>query len=414
MALIDKKVSEAYSGRDISSLSDRPNEDGLTAQDLKARFDQLGKEVIPKYNQVIDILVAGNIEEIMSAGQGINVIDVYDTYLEFITAHPTGNINDIYGVRVAPNVQTYIWSVASSVWKEFALIGDKDKIGNLVYTENNYITDGEEVTDSLDKLDIALKDVDDAKQPNLVSGTNIKTINGTPILGSGNLPTDWNVLNVTLTYASADSPTFVANTSVDLTSIISVGMKLRLTQTTVKYFIVTAITSTSITLYGGTDYTLANVGIVDVRYSFVKAPFGFPLNPEKWTVTASFNTNVPQTSALANTWYNLNSALISVPIGLWKMEYSVIAQSGAGSSEDRYLNVTLSTANNSQSNPAYSNQFAQPACTFSRFPFYKEFIFSTASKILLYLNTMSNVAVESLSNLGNETPTIIKAVCAYL
>ncbi len=58
MALIDKKVSEAYSGRDISSLSDRPNEDGLTAQDLKARFDQLGKEVIPKYNQLIDLLVA--------------------------------------------------------------------------------------------------------------------------------------------------------------------------------------------------------------------------------------------------------------------------------------------------------------------------------------------------------------------
>lgn len=188
MALIDKKVSEAYSGRDISSLSNRPNEDGIDGEELKARFDQLGKEVIPKYNQVIDILVAGNIEEIMSAGQGINVIDVYDTYLEFITAHPTGNINDIYGVRVAPNVQTYIWSVASSVWKEFALIGDKDKIGNLVYTENNYITVGEEVTDSLDKLDIALKDVDDAKQPTLVSGTNIKTINGNSVLGGGDIP----------------------------------------------------------------------------------------------------------------------------------------------------------------------------------------------------------------------------------
>lgn len=189
MALIDKKVSEAYSGRDISSLSNRPNEDGIDGEELKARFDQLGKEVIPKYNQVIDILVAGNIEEIMSAGQGINVIDVYDTYLEFITAHPTGNINDIYGVRVAPNIQTYIWSVASSVWKEFALIGDKDKIGNLVYTENNYITVGEEVTDSLDKLDIALKDVDDAKQPTLVSGTNIKTINGNSVLGGGDIPT---------------------------------------------------------------------------------------------------------------------------------------------------------------------------------------------------------------------------------
>ncbi len=257
------------------------------------------------------------------------------------------------------------------------------------------------------------KDLPDETTP--LSAANLNKIeDALETLSNNPTSSDWNSISATLTYASADSPTFVVNTSVDLTSIISVGMKLKLIQTTVKYFIVTAITSTTITLYGGTDYTLANATITLPYLSFVKAPFGFPLNPEKWTVTATFNTNVPQTSAGANTWYNLNSALIAVPIGLWKMEYLVIAQCGPGASADRYLNVTLSTANNSQSNSAYSNQFAQPACTFSRFPFYKEFIYSTASKISLYLNTMSNVAVESLSNLGTETPTIIKAVCAYL
>ena len=56
MAITDKKVSETYAGRDISSLSDRPNEDGLTGAQLKARFDQLGKEVIPNYNDLIDEL----------------------------------------------------------------------------------------------------------------------------------------------------------------------------------------------------------------------------------------------------------------------------------------------------------------------------------------------------------------------
>lgn len=224
----------------------------------------------------------------------------------------------------------------------------------------------------------------------------------------------WSPANATLTYASADSPTFVANTSVDLTSVISVGMKIKLTQTTVKYFIVTAITSTTITLYGGTDYALVNEGSVNVQFSSMKAPFGFPMNPDKWTVTATFNTDVPQTSAIANTWYNLNSALISVPIGSWIVDYIVIAQNGVGVSEDRYLNVTLSTSNNSQSNAAYSNQFAQPACTFSRFPFYKVFPYINTIKTTLYLNTMSNTNTNSLSNLGTETPTIIKAVCAYL
>lgn len=56
MAITDKKVSETYAGRDISSLSDRPNQDGLTGAQLKARFDQLGKEVIPNYNDLIDEL----------------------------------------------------------------------------------------------------------------------------------------------------------------------------------------------------------------------------------------------------------------------------------------------------------------------------------------------------------------------
>jgi len=35
----------------------------------------------------------------------------------------------------------------------------------------------------------------------------------------------WQPISATLTYASADSPTFVANTSVDLTSFISVGIE---------------------------------------------------------------------------------------------------------------------------------------------------------------------------------------------
>lgn len=58
MVITDYKVSESYSGRDISSLSDRPNADGLSAAALKARFDQLGKEVIPNYNDLIDLLNA--------------------------------------------------------------------------------------------------------------------------------------------------------------------------------------------------------------------------------------------------------------------------------------------------------------------------------------------------------------------
>lgn len=90
------------------------------------------------------------------------------------------------------------------------------------------------------------------------------------------LENGWIPLTGTFTYSSADSPTFVITTSVDLTGIVGLGMKIKLTQATTKYFIVTAITNNSITMYGGTDYTLTNSAISNVYYSMLKAPFGFP------------------------------------------------------------------------------------------------------------------------------------------
>jgi hypothetical protein len=82
----------------------------------------------------------------------------------------------------------------------------------------------------------------------------------------------WNVLEATLTYASANT----INTSVDLTGILGVGDKLKLTQTTVKYYYVIAITSSLITVAINTDYVVANAAITAPYYSHVESPFGFP------------------------------------------------------------------------------------------------------------------------------------------
>lgn len=98
MALIDKKISEAYSGRDISSLSNRPNEDGIDGEELKARFDQLGKEVIPKHNALIDELVielanarsvyVGDTEPTEPKEVWIDTDEAYDVDVEFIQGIP--------------------------------------------------------------------------------------------------------------------------------------------------------------------------------------------------------------------------------------------------------------------------------------------------------------------------------------
>jgi hypothetical protein len=57
-------------------------------------------------------------------------------------------------------------------------------------------------------------------------------------------------------------------------------------------------------LYGGTDYTLAAAGdaITAPYYSVVKAPLGFPLNSNKWTVKVTDATIRSQLTPTANTW----------------------------------------------------------------------------------------------------------------
>lgn len=227
---------------------------------------------------------------------------------------------------------------------------------------------------------------------------------------------EWNTITATLTYASADSPTFVANTSIDLTSVISVGMKLKLTQTTVKYFIVTAITSTTITLYGGTDYTLANATITLPYFSSMKAPFGFPLNPDKWSVIVTDTTLRQQLSPVQNTWYNLGSVNIAIPIGLWIVSFKVYLYGSRTSSGNVPLFVTLSSANNTESDSGYTvatygNSMLAKAEQVVLFPR----TVSLSSKSTLYFNTKTDTTgMESIANKGEQSPTTIKAVCAYL
>ena len=75
----------------------------------------------------------------------------------------------------------------------------------------------------------------------------------------------------TTTTFSYTSATRIA-TSADLTTVLGVGDKIKLTQTTVKYFYVTAITSTYIDVTGGSDYTVANEPITEFYYSHEANP----------------------------------------------------------------------------------------------------------------------------------------------
>ncbi len=238
-------------------------------------------------------------------------------------------------------------------------------------------------------------------------------------LALSELMTGWISINATLTYASADAPTFVANTSEDLTGIISVGMKLKLTQTTVKYFIVTAITTTTITLYGGTEYALANATITLPYYSVVKAPYGFPTAPDKWSVIYSTNEDVAvSTAVVAGTWYNVGGSL-AVPIGKWNLSYKVgiISTSTASQTNIRTFSA-LSTANNTASDKDLTVYIGTngASATLQLIGFQQNSKMVTlASATTYYINLSSSIAnLEVLKTFGSAMTTEIKAVCSYL
>lgn len=80
----------------------------------------------------------------------------------------------------------------------------------------------------------------------------------------------------TWTYASATTFTV----SGDVTTKYPVGTRLKLTQTTVKYFVVVGSSfssgTTTVTITGGTDYTFANAAVSANYHSHAPAPAGWP------------------------------------------------------------------------------------------------------------------------------------------
>jgi hypothetical protein len=82
----------------------------------------------------------------------------------------------------------------------------------------------------------------------------------------------WEDPGVAWTYSS---PT-VINVPSGATSIYSIGDRITFVQTTNKYFNVVNISDAQLTLYGGSDYSVANAAITNPRFSKFLNPVGFP------------------------------------------------------------------------------------------------------------------------------------------
>lgn len=227
------------------------------------------------------------------------------------------------------------------------------------------------------------------------------------------------------TRASLDAPTAVLTIAgVNLTGLIGVGDRIKFTQNgALVYAIVTAIafsTNTTLTIYCGTDYTVGDTAtypITNFFFSHAKSPIGFPMDPDKWTVTTTYSSSTTQSNPGDSTYYNVGSINIVAPIGKWNGYYSGSLYYTRNTAGNCVFISTLSTANNSESNVQHSTRHRVDQ-SINGETFVHKFIptLLLAVKTTLYLNLRMAYpnAAGAIGWYGAEIPTIIKLVCAYL
>ena len=234
----------------------------------------------------------------------------------------------------------------------------------------------------------------------------------------------WVPANETWTYASTttytnSNTTYACTITVptDATTKYTVGMRVKFTQSTggTKYGIITAVAATLLTVFLGTDYTLVNEAITAPYYSTVKAPFGFPLAIDKWTVTTSDTSSRTQASPTQNVWYNLGSISIDVPLGDWMMSYQVLIYLNDTTASTYNVYATLSTVNNTESNNAFTRGAAAGvAARQIQASVNMNAVYATGNDVY-YLNTKTGYAsVDTIGNLNDAQALYIKAICSYL
>lgn len=226
----------------------------------------------------------------------------------------------------------------------------------------------------------------------------------------------------TFTYASADAPTYTITVASGAASIYNVGDRIKLTQATggVKYFIITAVADTVLTVYGGTDYALVNEAITAPYYSHNKSPLGFPLSPTKWTVEVTDTADRTQATPTQNTWYNPNSNAITIPIGTWRVFYDACLATGDSNLAGCDIMSTLSTANNSASDAQFTTDSLYLVPTAGaisqRAQVHREKVLVLAAKTPYYFNIRTQYAsVDNIYVLASTGANLlIQAICAYL
>lgn len=246
-----------------------------------------------------------------------------------------------------------------------------------------------------------------------IGNADIKRVSVTNLYSNG-----WINWKDTLSYSSYTSnvKTGVINVGSNASQRYGVGMKVKFTQPTdgEKFGIITAVGASTITIYLGTSYDLDNEAISSLFVSMVKAPEGFPMSPLLWTVTSIDSTDRTQNSPVIDTYYNLGSFSILLPIGVWDIVYECSCGADRPGSGGVSNFVTLSTGNNNEINSQYTCGFLHTG-TYLDTRLVKRMWLTITSPTTYYMNNKTvHSGLSILVGGGGRSPRIIRAVCGYL
>lgn len=231
----------------------------------------------------------------------------------------------------------------------------------------------------------------------------------------------WIPAGETWTYDTADSPIFTFKVSGDKTGKYKKGQRIRMSQSTggTKYFIIHGVSysapDTTITIYGGDDYTLNNQTISSPHYSREYAPVGFPLERDKWGAESTKGFSNLGGAPTQNVYYNLGTWTIVVPIGEWIFVYEC-SIAGSRASGDITMQSTIATVNNGSTGEILG-QSAQGA-PFTRFQcaFSQERTLQVAAKTTYYHNVRTLATSLTDIDISANAPRLsrMKYYSAYL
>ena len=254
-------------------------------------------------------------------------------------------------------------------------------------------------------------------------------------IGAGGGSTDgWNSAGETWEFVSVDDPTGIFRVNADVTGKYSAGMRIKFTNATnVIYGIITVVGAytggyTSITFLHQIDPTdslalvlMANSAITANYYSTQKAPFGFSVNPNSWTVKKTDTTARIQSTPTNDTWYNIGTTncQLTIPIGLWEVSYVVRVDGGGTSTSLTFPKASLSTSNNSETDSTMTSGGGISINITQDFSLAhlatRSKIISLTTKTLYYLiGKVYSGGTISLQFTNDNIGMVIKATCAYL